>query len=527
MKMDYVKQGEPTELNHKTGRAFRGRTANLTSHQLRKLIETKENASKLRLWRLTRYIIEISLILSAFIYAYITRFYLQVGSEVLLEYQNSLWDYMGISVSFSIILFAALQIKGFYRLPRTANFLDELGLIISSTFISISIVLLWVFVTRSLEVSRLMFVYVVPLTIFFLAVERLMMRQMYRAWWKRGIGVSNSLVVGATDVGMRLMRSIVERPTSGYRLMGYVDNEERFSKWTLPTRYLKGTPTENHIELLGEIDQLQELIKNNNIKQVFIALPSSQHETIDRVIRQCHDLGVDFILAPDIFELKINSLSVQELNGIPLISYRENALTGWNYIIKRAVDLFLAAIAITIAIIPMTLVAIAIKLDSKGPIFFRQTRVGKGGKFFTCLKFRSMYVNAEEMQEKLAQFNQTGGATFKMNNDPRRTRVGRFIRRTSLDELPQFFNILVGEMSFVGPRPPMVTEVAKYDDWHHRRLEVTPGLSGMWQVSGRSNISFEDMVKLDIYYAEHWSLWLDLKIMVQTPFAVIRGDGAF
>jgi len=525
--MDYANQSEPVELNAKAGRAFRGRTTTLTSHQLRKQTETRENANKLRAWRSARYVVEITLIFSAFIYAYATRFYLQVGSEAILEYQNSLWDYLGIGAAFATILFLALQIKGFYRLPRTAGFLDEFGVISSATFISISIILLWVFVTRSLEVSRLMFVYVVPLTIILLAIERLTMRQLYRAWWKRGIGVSNSLVVGATDVGMRLMRSIVERPTSGYRLMGYVDNEERFSKWTLPTRYLKTTPSENHIELLGEIEQLQELIKTKNIKQVFIALPSSQHETIDQVIRQCHDLGVDFILAPDIFELKINSLSVQELNGIPLISYRENALTGWNYIVKRAVDIFLSLLAITIAAIPMLIVAIAIKLDSKGPILFRQTRVGKGGKFFTCLKFRSMYVNAEELQEKLAEFNQTGGATFKMNNDPRRTKVGRFIRRTSLDELPQFFNILVGEMSFVGPRPPMVTEVAKYDDWHHRRLEVTPGLSGMWQVSGRSNISFEDMVKLDIYYAEHWSLWLDLKIMMQTPFAVIRGDGAF
>jgi exopolysaccharide biosynthesis polyprenyl glycosylphosphotransferase len=223
----------------------------------------------------------------------------------------------------------------------------------------------------------------------------------------------------------------------------------------------------------------------------------------------------------------LNSLKVQELNGVPLIDFKENQLTGWNYVMKRACDISLALFAILCASIPMLIVAIAIKLDSKGPILFRQTRVGKDGKLFKCLKFRSMHVNAEQMLEALRQHNQTGGITFKMANDPRRTRVGKIIRRTSLDELPQFFNILFGEMSFVGPRPPIVKEVEKYENWHYRRLEVTPGLSGLWQVSGRSNLSYEEMVKLDIYYAEHWSLWLDIKIIAKTLPAVLRGDGAF
>jgi lipopolysaccharide/colanic/teichoic acid biosynthesis glycosyltransferase len=175
----------------------------------------------------------------------------------------------------------------------------------------------------------------------------------------------------------------------------------------------------------------------------------------------------------------------------------------------------------------MLLIALCIKLDSPGPVIYKQTRVGKQGKPFTFFKFRSMKTNADQLMNELLQYNETGGPTFKISQDPRRTRVGKFIRRASLDELPQLFNILSGHMSFVGPRPPIDREVEQYDDWHHRRLEVTPGLTGLWQVSGRSKLSFDDMVKLDIYYAENWSLWLDIKILIRTIPAVLKGEGAF
>jgi exopolysaccharide biosynthesis polyprenyl glycosylphosphotransferase len=190
-------------------------------------------------------------------------------------------------------------------------------------------------------------------------------------------------------------------------------------------------------------------------------------------------------------------------------------------------DVTLALVALILLSPFLLLVAILIKLDSPGPVIYKQTRVGKQGKTFTFFKFRSMKTNADQLIEELQQYNETGGPTFKISQDPRRTRVGKFIRRTSLDELPQLFNILSGHMSFVGPRPPIDREVEQYNDWHHRRLEVTPGLTGLWQVSGRSKLSFDDMVKLDIYYAENWSLWLDIKILIRTIPAVLKGEGAF
>jgi exopolysaccharide biosynthesis polyprenyl glycosylphosphotransferase len=190
-------------------------------------------------------------------------------------------------------------------------------------------------------------------------------------------------------------------------------------------------------------------------------------------------------------------------------------------------DILIASMVLVLAAPLMLLIALAIKLDSPGPVLFRQTRIGKGGKPFTLYKFRSMYDGAERLQESLQRATGRGPLLFKLRQDPRVTRVGRFLRRTSLDELPQFFNVLKGEMSVVGPRPPVPEEVAEYQDWHLQRLLVTPGLTGLWQVNGRSDLTFDEMVRLDLYYVENWSPWLDLKVILRTVPVVLTGRGAY
>jgi len=230
---------------------------------------------------------------------------------------------------------------------------------------------------------------------------------------------------------------------------------------------------------------------------------------------------------PDLFQLSLGGVEVEEINGIPLISIKQTTLTGMNQVIKRAFDLSVTIPALIVSAPVWLLVALAIRLDSPGPVLFRQVRVGRRGDPFVFYKFRSMRQDAESELENLRELNEASGPLFKIRDDPRQTRVGRFIRRTSLDELPQFFNVLRGEMSLVGPRPGLPSEVTRYQDWQRRRLEVQPGMTGLWQVRGRSDLTFDEMVMLDIYYGENWSLGTDVAILVRTIPLALFGDGAY
>ena len=472
---------------------------------------------------IARVLLDLVLISSAFILAYFVRYALQLGAGVADENQVPLGDYWWSMVCFVGIFMAVLQFKGFYRLSRTTNLLDEAGLIASATAYAVLTMLALVFVLRPSSNSRLMYLYLYPISWILLTGERVIARWIQRRRILRGIGVRRVLVIGATDPATRIMKAITETPSLGMHLVGYLDDEIRFSEWTLPLHYRNGEAVPH----LQQLRRLPIILQENRVDEVIVALPANMHEMINAVISTCYERNIEFNLVPDTFELQVNALDFQEINGVPIIGLRDNRLTGFNYAIKRLVDITLCLTFLLFAAIPMLLIALAIKLDSRGPIILRQTRIGKNGKPFMFYKFRSMYIDAEQRLEELKKFNETGGITFKMTDDPRRTKVGKFIRRTSLDELPQIFNILFGQMSFVGPRPGLERELQEYRDWHFRRLEVTPGLTGLSQVSGRSNLKFDDTARLDIYYIENWSVWLDLKILLRTIPVVLKREGAY
>jgi len=236
---------------------------------------------------------------------------------------------------------------------------------------------------------------------------------------------------------------------------------------------------------------------------------------------------VRYRIVPDLLQLSLSRVDIDEISGIPTIGIKEAPLRGWNLAMKRAIDVVVASLGLVLFSPLMLIVAFLIKLFSPGPVLFAQKRLGRDGRPFTIYKFRSMRPGAEKEQEELAQLNRAMSPIFKMRDDPRFTRLGRFLRRMSIDELPQLYNVLRGDMSLVGPRPPTVSEYARYEDWHRRRLEAYPGMTGLWQVSGRSDLSFEEMVLLDIYYIENWSLGLDFRILLRTIPAVILGNGAY
>lgn len=427
-------------------------------------------------------------------------------------------EYLPIGLLLTVVLIVAYWLDGVYEFPRGRSWLNEVYRIIRGTTTGVIIMVVGLFFYRPYFYSRLIFIYAFVLIVFLLGFSRLLKNLVLVQLRERGIGVRRVLIVGAGEIGRMVMRTIVAQPELGYQILGFIDDDPEKSNSEIGR--FKG---------LGTIDNLRNLIQaeDSNIEEVIITLPWMYHRKIVNIMAQCERQNVTARLVPDLFQMSLSRVEIEDLNGIPLIGIREITFSRWGLIVKRAIDIIASATAL-IALAPLLgLIALAIMLDSPGPVLFRQTRVGKDGKTFTLHKFRSMRVGAEQEQDKLAERNEATGPLFKMRDDPRLTRVGKILRRFSFDELPQLHNVLRGEMSLVGPRPPLPKEVDEYQEWHKKRLEIAPGLTGLWQVSGRSDLTFDEMVLLDIYYIENWSPALDTIITLRTIPRVIFGDGAY
>ncbi len=420
--------------------------------------------------------------------------------------------YLILQVGYTVVLLITLQLERAWNLRRGSSWLDEVYAIVNGTTTGMAVTLVVIFGFRPLAFSRLLFLYVSVLTVLFLSANRLIRRSIASRRRQRGIGVDHTLIVGGGEVGRAVMRTLVARPDLGYKVVGFLEPD-----------LSKGGDAIGRFQRLGDLDDLPAILAEHKVTEVIITLPSRYNRRIQQVVRICRRSGARARLVPDFFHLSLNQVDVDSLGGIPLLGMRETRLERGPRLIKRIMDVIGALSALLIFSPVMGLVALAIRLENNGPILFRQERLGEKKKPFKVIKFRSMRVGAEAEQEALAALNEADGPIFKIKEDPRSTRVGRFIRKTSLDEFPQFVNVLRGEMSLVGPRPPLESEVAEYHSWQRKRLEVKPGLTGLWQVSGRSDLTFDEMCLLDIYYIENWSLWLDVRLILRTiPMIFIR-----
>lgn len=449
----------------------------------------------------------------SFALAWWVRYELQLGPEVVEENYVTLDAYLFIELALTFVLLLVFKLQGLYDRKSRAAWVDAVGVIVSGTTIGVAVMIVAVFGFRPYAYSRLIFLYIWLIVIVLLSTLRLVEMQVRDYLRRRGIGLERVLVVGAGPQGRLIMQNIVAQPQLGYDVVGFADEER--------------DEDIGRFKALGRLDDVPRIVRHTGVDLVIIALPSTSHEKIVEIMMQCAKQNVSFRIVPDFYELSLNKVDINEINGIPLIGLKDVSMGGWNILLKRLIDVVVSAAVLAVASPLILLIGIAIKLESPGPILFAQTRVGRGGRHFTFYKFRSMKVGADREIEKLSSFNEATGPIFKMRNDPRLTRVGKIIRRLSLDELPQFYNIFIGDMSLVGPRPPIPYEVEKYEDWHYKRLEVSPGLTGLWQVSGRSELTFDEMVLLDIWYIENWSLGLDLKIMLRTIPAVLLAKGAY
>jgi exopolysaccharide biosynthesis polyprenyl glycosylphosphotransferase len=467
---------------------------------------------------------DVLLVLASFVIAYWLRYRVRwsppfdaIVREVATVNDKDFSAFLPLALALALVLAVLLETKGLYRLPRTAGFLDHAGIVVSSTITGIAIVIVAAFFYRPFYHSRLIFAFALVTTIVVLCVWRALLLA-GRGWvWQHGIGLERTLVVGATGLGRQVMQSLVER--RGYFLVGYLDTAER---------ELTGPDGESaRYRRLGGLDDMELVVGPCAVDQVILALPFWENHRLPALVQICRQLGVPFRIVPDLYELSFDRVDVTNVSGVPLIGLKEVSLRGWNAVLKRGLDLAVVLVSLPVTIPLSLLIMLLVRLDSRGPALFPQVRVGKGGRLFTLYKFRTMVADAERQKAELAALNEADGPLFKIRNDPRVTRMGRLLRRTSLDELPQLWNILMGEMSLVGPRPGLPDEVSRYEPWQVRRLEVQPGLTGLAQVLGRSDISWDEMVRLDIYYAENWTVEMDMRILLMTVPAVLARRGAY
>ena len=388
-----------------------------------------------------------------------------------------------------------------------------------STFLAVSastLVFAGVLYLSFREVPRLLFACFYLIDLILLLGLRLLLRLLWGVLSEQEQRVSRVLIVGAGDLGQNIVRQAREYQWTGLRLEGYVDDD--------PTK--QGRVIED-VPVLGTLQQALTIIRQRDISEVIFALPLRAYEKFARLVFRLQELPVRVRVVPDVFSLAFFQATIEDFHGVPLIGLRDPVIDGFDRVVKRLFDLALSTVLLLILWPFMLLIAALIKLDSPGPALFRQERVGENGRHFTMHKFRTMCVDAEQHLDEIVRETPEGVIFSKRPDDPRVTRLGRFLRRSSLDELPQLLNVIKGEMSLVGPRPELPLLVQHYERWQRQRFAVPPGMTGWWQVSGRSEHTMHLHTEDDLYYIRNYSLLLDLRILWRTIGTVLRHRGAF
>jgi exopolysaccharide biosynthesis polyprenyl glycosylphosphotransferase len=350
------------------------------------------------------------------------------------------------------------------------------------------------------------------------ASSRLMVRSLLERLRRQGRNLRQILIAGTNSRAIRFAQKIEAKPELGYRLIGFVDDHwANFQKFQ-----------ETGHSLVAGLKEVRDFLRSHVVDEVLICLPlKSYYEEVHEIIASCEEQGVKVGILSDLFSVKLAHLDIKQLEDESIITLSTGNIEGGLLLIKHALD-FIISLCLTILFLPLLLItALLIKITSRGPVFFIQERLGFNKRRFAIHKFRTMIIDAEEKQTELEHLNEADGPVFKITKDPRITPLGKLLRKTSIDELPQLFNVLKGDMSLVGPRPLPLRDCEGFDrDWHRRRFSVRPGITCLWQVSGRSDIPFEKWMELDMEYIDNWSLWLDFKILMKTLPAVSRGHGA-
>ncbi len=420
-----------------------------------------------------------------------------------------------------------LIVAGAYRITRSLELVDDFFLALKAVGLATVGVIVILFLYRGyqeatywgFEFSRLVVILGATFATVLLTGNRVIVDAIHSSFLKRGYGIRKVVVVGAGPVGQRIVERLRKHYWLAYEPVAFVDDNPATHGATV-----------QGLSVMGGTDVLPDVAQSQGTNEVIVALPNSSHKSIRDIVGRCQSENLKFHILPDLFEVISGDVKVGAIDGVPVLDLDDHYLGSWDRLLKRGLDVS-AVLVGGIVLLPLwTLISSLIKAGSRGPVLFTQPRVGEHGKAFNFWKFRTMQVVSEEQQKKerqaaYAELIEGQEPTGKIVNQNRVTWIGSVLRKYRLDELPQILNVLRGEMSLVGPRPPIPYETENYSSWHLERLKGTPGITGLWQVSGGPDLSFEEMVKLDIYYLKNWSLWLDFKILLKTIPVVLSGGG--
>lgn len=420
-------------------------------------------------------------------------------------------DYIDLVIYFALLLLVVFGFFGLYKLKNADGPLRELSKVILYSFVWILLIIAYYFAVRQVFFSRLVLGFSYVFALGLLIFARLGLQFVRRVLLYADIGTTRVLILGANKISSRVAKGLIKDPK--YKLIGYVSSKN------IPVHTLKR---------LGSLNDLARIVRRHKIEMIV-----QTEEESEETLQFCRENHMEYRFIPDLIEIERSNIEVEPIAGLPLIHMKPTPLDGWGKVIKRSFDIILSFAGLVVLAPIFAIIALLIKLDSPGPILFRKLddgspayRVGQSGRLFVCYKFRTMKHQSHSLREELRDLSHRKGPFLKIKNDPRVTKFGNFLRRTSIDELPQLWNVLVGDMSLVGPRPHIPEEVRQYEKHHHFVLTIKPGITGLSQISGRSDLDFEEEMKLDTFYIKNWTLFMDIKILLKTFLVVLGGKAA-
>ncbi|NWF57688.1 MAG: sugar transferase [Syntrophaceae bacterium] len=448
----------------------------------------------------------------AFLCAYAFREAFQEIYQVVLFplswYLNLLW----LILPFWVFVFYLL---GLYQYWRGPGFWKEAWMVLKAIFIASFLLGFGVFALKFQFVSRIFILSFSIFDLFLVLLFRWVCRKIIQYAGHYREDFRYILMVGMDEEALKLAQGIEKHRDLGIKVLGFLFTGEKSSLANF-----------DGFRVLGSFRDLPQILQKEVVDEVIFSISREELKKMENLLLLCEERGITTRVVLNFFPHIISKTHLEELEGFPLLTFSTTPKNEMALLFRRISD-FLGGLVLIILLAPfLFIIALLIRIDSPGPSLYRQPRYGLNGRKFTCYKFRSMHLGSDEKRKELIDFNLTNGPAFKMKNDPRVTRVGKYLRKASLDELPQLLNVLKGDMSFVGPRPLLLEEVEKLEGWQRRRLSMKPGITGLWQVSGRNQIDFNEWMKLDLEYIDNWSLWLDLKILLKTIPVVLSGKGA-